>query len=50
MMALINMYEVQLLMPHFASMNEPKEFDVIGQKLMKGIVEEVFQIIGLDVW
>ena len=36
-------------MPHFTSMNQPKESVVISQELMKGILEEVFQVFGLNV-
>ena len=49
MMPVINRYGVPLLMPHFASMNQPKESVMIGQELMKGNLEEVFQAVGLNV-
>ena len=49
MMSVINRYGVQLLMPHFASINQPKESVMISQELMKGILEEVFQVVGLNV-
>ena len=36
-------------MSHSASMNQPKESDVISQELMKGILEKVFHVVGLNV-
>ena len=30
-------------------MDQPKESVVVSQELMKGILEEVFQIVGLNV-
>ena len=35
-------------MPYFASMNQPKESITVSQELMKGILEEVFQVVGLN--
>ena len=49
MMPVINRYGVRLLMPHFASMNQPKESVIISQELMKGILKEVLQVVGLNV-
>ena len=49
MMLVINRYGVQPILPHFASMNQPKESVMISQELMKGILEEVFQVVGLNV-
>ena len=48
-MPVINRYGVWHLMPHFASMNQPKESVMISQELMKGILEKVFQVVGLNV-
>ena len=36
-------------MPHFASINQAKESVVISQELMKGILEEIFQVVGLNI-
>ena len=49
MMPVINRYWMQLLMPHFTPMNQPKESVVISQELIKGILEELFQVFGLNV-
>ena len=36
-------------MPHFIPMDQPKESDVVSKELMMEILEEMFQIIGLNV-
>ena len=36
-------------MPHFIPVDQPKESVVVSQELIKGILEEVFQIVGLNV-
>ena len=48
-MPVINRYGIQLLMPHFVPMYQPKESVLVSQELIERILEEVFQIIGLNV-
>ena len=36
-------------MPHFLPMDQPKESVVVSKELIMNILEEVFQIVGLNV-
>ena len=36
-------------MPHFTPIDQPKESVVVSQELIKELLEEVFQILGLNV-
>ena len=36
-------------MPLFVPMDQPKESVVVNQELTKGILKEMFQIVGLNV-
>ena len=49
MTPVINRYRVQLLIPHFIPMDQPKESVVVSKALIMEILDEVFQIVGLNV-
>ena len=49
MKPVINRYGVQLLMPHFVPMDQPKESVAVSKELIIEILEEEFQIVGLNV-
>ena len=49
MMPVIYRYGDQLSRPHFTLIDQPKESVVVSQELIKGILEDVFQIVGLNV-
>ena len=49
MKLVISWYGIWLFMPHFIPVDQRKEFVVVNKELIMEILEEVFQIIGLNV-
>ena len=49
MMLVVNRYGMQCVMPHFVPVNKPKESVIVSDMIVKEILEEMFQIVGLNI-